>query len=96
MKTVEEIMSEISKVKHPAINYPLTELGIVKNVDLENKVANVTFAFPFPNIPIAGQLLNSIAQPINKLGLEFQYKIELMTEDEKSKFMQMEGEAWVG
>ena len=96
MKTVEEVMNEVSKVKHPAIDYPLTELGIVKNLDLENEIANVTFAFPFPNIPIAGQLLNSIAQPINKLGLEFQYKIELMTEDEKSKFIRMEGEAWVG
>ncbi len=96
MKTIEEVLNEISKVKHPAINYPLIDLGIVKNVSLENEVANVTFAFPFPNIPIADQLLNSIAIPINQLGLKFNYKIELMTDQERDKFMRMEAEAWIG
>ena len=96
MKTIEEVISEISKVKHPAIDYPLIDLGIVKKVDLENDIAHVTFAFPFPNIPIADQLLNSIAIPVNQLGLEFQYRIELMTDEERDKFMRMEAEAWIG
>ncbi len=96
MKTREEVINEISKVKHPAIDFPLTELGIVKNLNLENETVNVTFAFPFANIPIAGQLLNSIAQPVNQLGLEFEYEIQVMTEEEKAKFMKMETEGWTG
>jgi len=96
MKTVEEVISEISKVKHPAIDYPLIDLGIVKDVILEDEAAHVTFAFPFPNIPIADQLLNSIAIPVNHLGLKFKHKIVLMTDEERDKFMRMESEAWIG
>lgn len=96
MNTREEVINEISKVKHPAIDYSLLELGIVRNVELHNESTNVTFAFPFPNIPIAGQLLNSVAQPIQQLGLEFHYEIKVMTEEEKAKFMKMETEGWTG
>ncbi|MEN8191365.1 MAG: metal-sulfur cluster biosynthetic enzyme [Bacteroidota bacterium] len=96
MITKEELINELAKVKHPAIDYSLIDLCIVKNVELDNEIAKVNFAFPFPNIPIAGQLLHSVAQPINQLGLEFQYEIEVMTEEERAKFMQMESEAWIG
>ncbi len=34
MKTREEVINVISKVKHPAIDFPLTEICIVKNLNL--------------------------------------------------------------
>jgi len=94
MKTKQDIINVISDVQHPAIAYSLLELGIVKDINLNENLATVVFAFPFPNIPIAEQLINSISAPIKSLGLDFNHSITLMTEEEKSTFMKMEMEAW--
>ena len=96
MKTLSDVASAITKVMHPAINYSLTELGIVTDVELVDNKVVLVFAFPFPNIPIADQLINSIAMPIKNLGLEMEYTIRIMTEEEKAVFMQMEQDAWTG
>jgi len=96
MKTKQEIINAISDVQHPAIAYSLLELGIIRSVELNGNDAIVTFAFPFPNIPIANQLVNSISQPIEKLGVNFDFAIVIMTEEEKEKFMKMEAFAWKG
>ena len=92
----KKIIDAISNIKHPAINHSLIDLGIVKDIDVAENTAVITFAFPFPNIPIADQLINLIAQPIKEIGFSFQHVIILMTETEKTKFMQMEKEAWTG
>jgi len=94
--TQEEVIQALSRIEHPAISYSLIKLGIVANVELiENKVTLV-FAFPFPNIPIANALINSIAQTVYKLGLEFQYSSRIMTDEERNRFLQLEAEAWKG
>ncbi len=61
-----------------------------------NNKATITFAFPFLNIPIAEQLVNSIYDPIDLLGVDFGYAIVEMTEEEKAKFMKMEVDGWKG
>ena len=94
MKTKEEVLELISSVMHPAINYSLSDLGIVRDLNIINNRAEVIFAFPFPGIPIADALVSSISQPIVTEGIEFKYKIELMTTEEKDKFMKMEVAGW--
>jgi len=96
MKTKEDIIDAISNVKHPAIDYSLLKLGIVKGVDLIDNIAKITFAFPFPNIPIANTLINLISNQIEAIGVGFQYEIVLMTEEERINFMEMESNAWMG
>ena len=96
MKTKQDIIDAISGVQHPAISNSLLNLGIVKEVELNNNVANIIFAFPFPNIPIADQLVYSIYEPIKAIGVDFNYDIVDMTEEEKAKFMQLETEGWKG
>jgi metal-sulfur cluster biosynthetic enzyme len=96
MQTIVNVITEISKVMHPAINYSLVKLGIVKDVDLNDDTVVLTFVFPFPNIPIADQLISSIEKPINDMGLKMEYIVRVMTEKEKSRFMQLEAEAWKG
>ncbi len=61
-----------------------------------NNKATIAFTFPFPNIPIAVQLVNSIYDPIDLLGVDFGYAIVVMTEEEKAKFMKMEVDGWKG
>jgi len=92
----EQIQDAISQVMHPAISLSLTQLGIVKNVDVTDNRTNVLFAFPFPNIPIADQLINSVKESISPYRVEFSFQIVIMTEEEKQRFLQLEASAWNG
>ena len=94
--TKEDVLKKISDVMHPAINYSLVKLGIVKDIEVDGNTANVLFALPFPNIPILYDLIFSISQPIMDLGLEFKYETRIMTEEEKNEFLKLEAEAWKG
>lgn len=96
MVTKSEVENVISKVGHPAINYSLVKLGMVDNILLLGKKVIVDFVFPFPNIPIADTLISSVEKPIRELGLSFEYNVRTMSEDEKSRFLKLEKEAWKG
>jgi len=96
MKTKEDILKLISEVKHPAINYSLVDLGIVKDIQIKENLVTLIFAFPFPNIPIADALINSIKTPLNNINFDLEYQIIVMTEEEKAIFMKKEAEAWIG
>jgi len=91
-----EILKSLENVMHPAINFSLVDLGIVKDIILEGENAKVIFALPFPNIPIINDLIFSVSQPIMNMGLNFKYETVLMTEEEKAKFMQLEADGWKG
>lgn len=92
----QELIKEIYKVKHPAIDFSLVELGIVNEIEFENNVVKITFAFPFPNIPIADALINSITEPVQALGYKTEYSIVTMSEAEKAHFLSMEEQGWKG
>ena len=92
----ENIRKAIAGVKHPAINYSLLELGIIKTIDIENGEATIILAFPFPNIPIKEDLINSVRKPIENLGVEVEMKETVMNQEELQKFLAMEQDAWKG
>ena len=92
----EEIRKVISQVKHPAIDRTLFDLGIVKDVVIEDKKVRVTLALPFPGIPILDDLVNSLREPIERLGGEFEAKLTVMNQEELQKFLAMEQEGWRG
>lgn len=94
--TTNEVIKRISQVKHPAIDFSLLELGIVKNIRLMDVTVALEFCFPFANIPIADKLISSVEEPIREMGLLPVYKITTMTEEEKQKFLKMESQAWIG
>ena len=96
MQTLENVINEISKIEHPAISYSLTKLGIVKDIELNEDTVILTFAFPFPGIPIADRLISSIEEPVKAMGLKLEYIVKVMNEEEKATFLQLEGEAWKG
>jgi metal-sulfur cluster biosynthetic enzyme len=96
MKTKEDILKKLDNVMHPAINFSLVKLGIVKDIILNGQTAKVVFALPFPNIPILYDLIFSVSQPVMEMDLKFEYETVLMTETEKTRFMQLEAEGWKG
>ncbi len=92
----KSIRSILEGVKHPAIDRSLLELGIVKEFTVEENRVLVIMALPFPNIPIIDQLISSIKEPIEKLGVEVEIKQTMMNQDEIQKFLMMEQESWKG
>lgn len=92
----EELMEKVKSVKHPAINHTLFDLGILKSINLSADTAQITMAFPFPNIPIAEQLINSICSPIKEEGITCTVETTVMTPEERQRFLGMEKAAWIG
>ena len=93
---LKDVENTISRINYPDTKHSVIDLGIVTNIKLaENKVVLV-FAFPSLHLPIACELIKSVSQPIHDLDLDFEYEIRVMTEEEKSGFLQMEAEASKG
>jgi len=92
----EDVQNAIAQVKHPAIDSTLLDLGIVKDISVNEKKVTITLAFPFPDIPIKDHLVNSVKNPIKKLGVEVEVKITVMSQDELEKFLAMEQRYWEG
>ena len=92
----KDILNLLAKVKHPAINCTLRELGIIKDLSLKDNKVLITMALPFPNIPIIDQLVSSIKEPIEKLGVEVEVKQTVMSQEELQAFLKMEAEDWTG
>jgi len=86
----------ISEVKHPAIDCTLVELGILKDIRIESGKVMVTIAFPVRNIPIKDIIVNSVKEPIAKLGVECEIKETIMSQQEREAFLDKEQKNWKG
>jgi metal-sulfur cluster biosynthetic enzyme len=94
MTTIHDLAIRITKIPHPFINYSLTELGIITDIDLEEDRVSLEFVWPFPNIPIKSLLIDSVANLIDELGLQWKYTERIMDAEEKKYFLALEKEGW--
>ena len=94
--TKSDALKAAADVMHPAIDRSLIDLGIVKDIEVEEGDSTVTFAFPFPNIPIAEQLISSVQVPLEALGLQVESVVTTMNQEEVQAFLAMEQAAWKG
>ena len=92
----EEIHRVVAQIKHPLIDCSLVDLGIIKDVAIENDKVIIAMAFPFPDIPIGDYLVNSVRESIKGLGVEVEVKLGVMNHEEVEKFLAMEKENWKG
>lgn len=92
----QEVRQTRSKIKHPAIDRTLIDLGILKDIIIRNDKIEIILAFPFPNIPIKDHLINSVREPIEKLGVEVEIKATVMNQEKLQRFLAMEQDAWKG
>jgi len=91
-----EVIKTIESVQHPAIATSLVNLGILGDIDFEDNKVKAVFAFPFADIPIKYQLIESVKKPLEKMGLEFEYEERVMSEDERNRFLELEKKYWRG
>jgi len=96
MITIKEVVDVMQQVEHPAIRLSLIDLGILTEIELIDNDVVVVFAFPFPNIPIADQLIHSIENLMKQLGLNLKYQVRTMSSEERQHFLQLEASAWKG
>jgi metal-sulfur cluster biosynthetic enzyme len=92
----EDVRREVAQVKHPAIDRTLIDLGMVKDITTEGNKVTVTLAVPFPGIPIKDLLINSVRDPIERLGAKVEVKLAVMNQQELQAFLAMEHESWKG
>jgi metal-sulfur cluster biosynthetic enzyme len=92
--TEEDVRKAVAQVMHPAIDRTLIDLGMIKDITVGDNLATLTLALPFPEIPIKEYLINSVREPITKLGIEVEIKITVMSQQEREAFLAMEQESW--
>jgi len=90
----EDVHNKLEEIKHPFINCTLTELGIVKNIAVNDNNVVATFALPFPNIPIKDRLISSVKTALEALGAKVEVKITIMAQEEIQKFLDLEKKNW--
>ena len=92
----EEIHQAVAKVRHPEIDRTLVELGIIKDITLEDDKVILSMALPFLGVPIKDYLVRSVEEVVTKLGLEIEVKLTEMNQEERTIFMDMAQEGWIG
>ena len=96
--TEEKVRAAIAPVKHPAIDRTLVELGIVKDVKVDGNTVMITLALPFVGVPvpIRQMLMNSLQEPLEKLGAEVAFEVIIMDPEALQRFLKLEQEGWKG
>jgi metal-sulfur cluster biosynthetic enzyme len=92
----EEIHQAVAKVRHPEIDRTLVELGMIKDIALEDDKVVLSMALPFPGIPIRDYLVHSVEEVVTKLGVEIEVQLTEMNKEERDAFMAMAQEGWIG
>ena len=91
-----KVIRIIESIQHPAIATSLVNLGILQDIDFEGDTVKATFVWPFANIPIKEQIINSVKTSLEKEGLKLQYTQRIMDEKEKENFLHLEKKYWRG
>jgi ATP-binding protein involved in chromosome partitioning len=95
-----EIRQALAEVRHPEIASTLVDLGMLKDIIVENKKVTLTLALPLMGIPteVKDYLINSIHQALANLdaSLEGDVKLAEMNPEERTKFLAMAKEGWIG
>jgi len=94
--SLDNIKKLLEGVKHPSINDTLSNLGIIKEVEIEGNKAIIALAFPFENIPIKDDLIRIVKKPLSGLKMDIEIKIITMNEKELQKFLNLEQKNWTG
>ena len=72
-----DVEQALSKVMHPEIDYRLVDLGMIKDVVCEEDKVGLTLKFPFLEIPIKEDLIQSINEALADLDKAIQAEINV-------------------
>ena len=84
------IKEKVAKVMHPTIRKSLTDLGMIRDIDVKGSAASLTLLIPFPGIPILPFLKNGLQESVKPLGINLKINIDLMNKKEIQHFLTIE------
>jgi Mrp family chromosome partitioning ATPase len=89
MITDTQVLDALRGVMHPEIKQNLVELGMIKEVVVEDKTVALTLVLPFKEIPIKDDLVRNVREAVTRLdsGLEVEVKLAEMSQQERAAFM---------
>jgi len=96
MLTQEEVMEVVSNTIHPEIDYSLLDLGMIKDVRVQQGTIHVTINLPFPEVPIKDHLVQMVKNAIAKKDEDAEVEVTLatMNEAERQEFRRKAAEKW--
>ena len=97
MADKEKIEASIKKVEHPEIAMPLVDLGMVRNIDVQDDGVTFSLVIPFMGIPdvIRDMMIGAVKKAVEEEGSTIKdVAIEVMTEAEREAFFHKEQSNW--
>jgi len=82
-------MDALRQVMHPEMGRNLVELGMIREIALQDSQATVTLALPFLDVPIKDDLVRAVREAVSKAsaGLNVQVEPIEMSQKERAAFM---------
>jgi Mrp family chromosome partitioning ATPase len=97
MITKEQVMNALHQVMHPELEQDLVELGMIKDVVVQDSQVAVILALPFIEIPIKEELMRATQEAVHAVdpALRVQVQPIEMSQRERAAFMakSQEGDA---
>ena len=92
----DSVMTTLSKTIHPEIDYSLTDLGMIKHVNVKNGTVSLVLLLPFLNVPVKDDIISLITNAIKGLDnkIKVDITIEEMNDSERQQFMAMAQKGW--
>ncbi|HAL61675.1 MAG TPA: hypothetical protein DCP08_04610, partial [Chloroflexi bacterium] len=89
MITVEEVKKVLEGVIHPESDRSLVELGMIKEIRVDNEEVGFTVVLPFMEVPIRDQIVSKARAAVEGLPEVEKVAIELaeMTQKERAHFI---------
>ena len=96
MLAEKEVMQAMSKIAHPEIDYSLLDLGMIKEVSVEQETVKVTMNLPFPGVPVKDLLVQIVKDAIADKDEAARVEIAFatMSEAEREEFGRKAREKW--
>ena len=96
----QDMRQALAQVRHPEIACTLVELGMRKDITVRSNKVTLTLVLPFMGIPIQVKdyLTDSLRQALANVdaSLEVEMNMAEMSEKERTKFLEMAREGWLG
>jgi len=96
MLTQREVIQVMSRVTHPEIDSSLLDLGMIKEVRVEQEAVRVTMNLPFAEVPIRDHLVQMVKDAIAEKdeGAEVEVSFAAMNEAQREEFRAKAWEKW--
>ena len=92
----QKVIQALSQVEHPEINSSLVDLGMVKDIQVDEDEVSLKLVLPIMGIPpaIRDYIINDLQQAVADQGGELKVTLAEMTPEERQAFFKMEQQNW--